>query len=52
MFRKKIINASSNLKKGLDLGKKVKSNGWLDIETEEIKANTLTYTDEQFILHY
>jgi hypothetical protein len=36
MFRKKIINASSNLKRGLDLGTKIKSNGWLDIGTEGV----------------
>jgi len=34
MSRKKIINASSNLKKRLYLGTKIKSNEWLDIETE------------------
>jgi len=36
MFRKKIINASSNLKKSLQLGTKIKSNGCLDIETEGV----------------
>jgi hypothetical protein len=36
MFRKKIINASSNLKMGLDLGTKIKSNGWLDIGTKGV----------------
>jgi len=35
MFRKK-KNASSNLKKGLHLGKKIKSNGCLDIGTEGV----------------
>jgi hypothetical protein len=38
MFRKIIINASSNLKRGLDLGTKIKSNGWLDIGTEGVKG--------------
>jgi len=33
MFRKK-KNASSNLKRGLHLGTKIKSNGCLDIGTE------------------
>jgi len=28
MFRKKIINASSNLKMGLHITTKIKSNGW------------------------
>jgi len=39
MFRKKTINASSNLKKGLHLGTKIKSNGCLDIGTEEVYSN-------------
>ena len=33
MFRKKIINASSNLKRGLHVGTKIKSNECLDVET-------------------
>lgn len=36
MFRKKIINASSNLKRGLHLGTKIKLNGCLDIRTEGV----------------
>jgi len=36
MFRKKIINTSSNLKRGLHLGTKIKSNGCLDIGTEGV----------------
>jgi len=36
MFRKKIINASNNLKEDLHLGIKIKSNGGLDIETEGV----------------
>jgi len=37
MFRKKIIiNASSNLKKVLHLGTKIKSNECLDTGTEEV----------------
>jgi len=36
MFRKKIINASSNLKGDLHLGTKIKSNEGLDIGTEEV----------------
>jgi len=36
MFRKKIINASSNLKKSLHLRTKIKSNGSLDIGTEGV----------------
>lgn len=36
MFRKKIINASSNLKRGLHLGTKIKSNGCLRIGTEGV----------------
>jgi len=35
MFRKKIINASSNLKKGLYLKTKIKSNGYLNIKYRE-----------------
>jgi len=35
MFRKKIINASSNLKKDLHLRTKIKSNGCLNIVTED-----------------
>jgi len=38
MFREKIINASSNLKTGLHLGTKIKSNGCLDIGTEGVYA--------------
>jgi SLT domain-containing protein len=40
MFRKIIINASSNLKRGLELGTKIKSNGWLDIGTEGVKQRS------------
>jgi len=36
MFRKKIINASSNLKRSLHLGTKIKSNEWLDIGTNGV----------------
>jgi len=36
MFRKKKINASSNLKRGLHFRTKRKSNGGLDIETEGV----------------
>jgi len=36
MFRKKIINASSNLKRSLDLKTKIKSNECLHIETEGV----------------
>jgi len=36
MFKKKIINASSNLKEDLHLGTKIKSNGDLDIEMEGV----------------
>jgi len=36
MFRKKIINASNNLKKGLHIEIKIKSNGCLDIEMEGV----------------
>jgi len=36
MFRKIIINASSNLKKGLYLQTKIKSNEYLNIETEGV----------------
>jgi hypothetical protein len=36
MFRKIIINASSNLKRGLNLGTKIKSNEWLNIGTEGV----------------
>jgi len=36
MFRKKIINASSNLKKSLHLGTKIESNECLDIGTEGV----------------
>jgi len=36
MFREKIINVSSNLKRGLHLGTKIKSNECLDIETEGV----------------
>jgi len=36
MFRKKIIYTSSNLKRSLHLGTKVKSNGCLDIGTEGV----------------
>jgi hypothetical protein len=35
-LEKIIINASSNLKRALDLGTKIKSNGWLDIGTEGV----------------
>ncbi len=41
MFRKKIINAYSNLKRGLQLGTKIKSNECLDIGTEQIWFNNL-----------
>jgi len=34
IFRKKIINAFSNLKMSLHLETKIKSNGYLDIRTE------------------
>jgi len=36
MFRKKIINASSNLKMSLHLGTKIKSNVCLNIGTEGV----------------
>jgi len=36
MFRKKIINASSNLKRDLHLGTKIKSNECLNIGMEGI----------------
>jgi len=36
MYKKIIINASSNLKKGLYLGTKIKSNECLDIRTEGV----------------
>jgi len=36
MFRKKIINASSNLKRGLHLGTKIVSNVCFDIGTEGV----------------
>jgi len=36
MFKKKIINASSNLKRGLHLGTKIKSNVCLNIGTEGV----------------
>ena len=36
-----VLNASSNLKRSLHLGTKIKSNGWLDIETEGIYFNVL-----------
>jgi len=36
MFKKIIINASSNLKKSLHLGTKIKSNGCLNIETDGV----------------
>jgi len=36
MFRKKIINASSNLKMGLHLGTKIKTNKWLHIGTDGV----------------
>jgi len=36
MFRKNKINVSNNLKKGLHLGTKIKSNGCLDIGTEGV----------------
>jgi len=35
MFRKKIINASNNLKRNLHLETKIKSNGCLGIGSEE-----------------
>jgi len=47
MFRKKIINASSNLKRSLDLGTKIKSNGCLHIGTEGVK-----YKKEDRLLSY
>ena len=37
MFKKKTINASNNLKRGLHLGTKTKSNGWLNIGTKGVK---------------
>jgi hypothetical protein len=41
MFRKKkVINASSNFKRGLHLGIKIKSNGCLDIGTEGVKQKS------------
>jgi len=43
MFRKKIINASSNLKRGLQLGTKIKSNECLDIWTEGVYASKFHY---------
>jgi len=36
MFRKEIINVSSNLKRGLHLETKIKSNKCLDIRTEGV----------------
>jgi len=36
MLREKIIIASTNLKEGLHLGTKIKSNECLDIETEGV----------------
>jgi len=42
MFRKKIINAYSNLKRGLHLRTKIKSHGCLDIGTGGVKKNWLS----------
>jgi len=42
MFRKIIINASNNLKRGLHLKTKIKSNGYLDIETEGVFRYLMT----------
>jgi len=42
MFRKKIINASSNLKRGLHLGTKIKSNECLDIGTERVVNSVIS----------
>jgi len=44
MFKKIIINVSSNLKRGLHLGTKIKSNGCLDIGTEGVKNMCLDRT--------
>jgi len=41
MLRKKIINASSNLKKGLHLGTKIKSNRCLDMGTEGVRETIM-----------
>jgi len=41
MFRKKIINASCNLKRGLHLEIKIKLNECLDIETERVYQSRL-----------
>ena len=43
MFKKKIINASSNLKRDLHLRTKIKSNGWLHIATERVYLVELMY---------
>jgi len=43
LFRKKIINASSNLKRDLHLEAKIKSNVYLDIGTEGILYITFGY---------
>jgi hypothetical protein len=43
MFRKKIINASSNLKRSLYLGTNIKSNGWLYIRTEGVSQTGISF---------
>jgi hypothetical protein len=51
MFRKKVINASSNLKRGLHLGTKIKSNGWLLITWFIKNYNTdLQFNQKQYVI--